>query len=177
MSRIWSITALTGIWLLLWGDLSALLVVGGVLVAVIATVVFPFPPARWGGRLRPWHLVVLLTRFFADLVVASFQVAWLAIRPAPVGPGAVIMVQLRSRSELVLVITGELVSLVPGTLLVELDAETSRIWLHVLGGYRNHERVTLDVLAQERRVAAALGSDEDFGACTASLEPIAEEGR
>ena len=83
------------------------------------------------------------------------------------------MVQLRSHSELVLVITGELVSLVPGTLLVELDVATSRIWLHVLDGHRDLDRVTADVLAQERRVVAGIGTADDYGLCVAN---VAEDG-
>ncbi len=158
MIRPTAVISLTLLWLLLWGDVTPLLVIGGVLVAVVVVVVFPFPKADWDGSFRPWPFLVLFTRFAFDLVVASFQVAWLAVRPRPLGDSAVIEVQLHTRSDLLLVLTSELVSLVPGSLLIELDADEGKIWLHVLDGNRDLAEVEADVLAQERRVIAALGS-------------------
>ena len=132
-------------------------------------VVFPFPKADWGGSFRPWPFLVLVSRFAFDLVVASFEVAWLAVRPRPLGRSAVIQVQLHTRSDLLLVLTSELVSLVPGSLLIELDEDRGIITLHVLDGDQDLSRVEAQVLAQERRVIAALGSRAERDAyCTGS---------
>ena len=169
MIRWTAVLGLTLLWLLMWGEVTAILVVGGLLVSLVVLVVFPFPKADWGGSFRPWSFVVLVSRFAFDLVVASFQVAWLAVRPRPLGRSAVIQVQLHTRSDLLLVLTGELVSLVPGSLLIELDADHGVMTLHVLDGEQDLARVEAQVLAQERRVIAALGSRAERDAyCTGS---------
>ena len=66
---------LTLVWWLLWGTWSLLSLVGGVLVAVVASLVFPLPPLRMRVRIRPVGVVVLVARFLLDVVVASAQVA------------------------------------------------------------------------------------------------------
>ena len=129
MIRWTAVVGLTLLWLLMWGEVTPVLVVGGVLVSLVVLVVFPFPKADWGGSFRPWPFLVLASRFAFDLVVASFEVAWLAVRPRPLGRSAVIQVQLHTRSDLLLVLTGELVSLVPGSLLIELDEDRGIITL------------------------------------------------
>ncbi|MCK5891486.1 Na+/H+ antiporter subunit E [Aeromicrobium sp.] len=158
MIRWTAVLGLTLLWLLMWGDVTAVLVVGGLLVSVIVLVVFPFPKADWGGSFRPWPFLLLVGRFAVDLVVASVQVAWLAIRPQALGRSAIIQVQLHTRSDLLLVLTSELVSLVPGSLLIELDADLGILTLHVLDGGQDLARVEARVLAQEQRLIAALGS-------------------
>lgn len=164
-SRGGSIAGLTLLWLLLWGDLTPLLVAGGLLVAVLVTTVFPFPKAEWEGAFRPVPFVKLVVRFVADLVVASVQVAWIAVRPRALGPSAVVEVQLHTRSELLLALTAELISLVPGSLLIELDPDQGKVWLHVLDAEKDLDTVVAEALAQERRVIDALGSDAERAAC------------
>jgi multicomponent Na+:H+ antiporter subunit E len=66
-----------------------------------------------------------------------------------------------------LTLTVELVSLVPGSLLIELDSEHGHAWLHLLDGSTpaKIEQARARALAQERRVIAALGSDAELTAC------------
>ncbi|MCW2840367.1 MAG: hypothetical protein JWR55_1850 [Aeromicrobium sp.] len=165
--RLPAVATLTILWMLLWGGITPLLVVGGVLVSVLVMTVFPFPPVGWKGRLRPWPTVTLVTIFVVDLLVASVQVAWIAIRPAAPPRSAVIRVDMVTRSELLLTLTVELVSLVPGSLLIELDSEHGHAWLHLLDGSTpaKIEQARARALAQERRVIAALGSDAELTAC------------
>lgn len=164
MRRLGPIAGLTAFWMLLWGDVTPLLFVGGLLVATLVVVVFPYPQGQWQGVFRPWPFAVLMGRFAVDLVGASLQVAWLALRPKPLGPSAVVEVQLHTRSELLMVLTSELISLVPGSLLIELDAEQGKVWLHVLDANRDLDSMVARALAQERRVIAALGSDAERAA-------------
>jgi multicomponent Na+:H+ antiporter subunit E len=166
--RLPVVLSLTLLWLLLWGDVTPLLIAGGVVVAIVVINVFPFPPVMWRGSVRPWALVVLVSRFAADLVRASVAVMWLSVRPAAPPPSAVIRVDLATRSELLLTLTAELVSLVPGSLLIDLDPPRGAIWLHVLDARSpaHVERARRDALAQERRVIAAFGSSAERALCT-----------
>jgi multicomponent Na+:H+ antiporter subunit E len=158
-----TVVFLVGIWLLLWGRVSLGLVASGAVVATLAMVLFPMPALEIRGRPRPLAVVVFLARFVFDVVVASAQVAWLAVRPGPAPPCAVIAVDLRTRSDLLLTLVAEGLSLVPGSLVIEVDRASMIIYLHVLDVH------TLEDAEQERRRAAefearmirAIGSPAD----------------
>lgn len=157
-ARAVQILGLTIVWMLLWGEITPWLVVGGLLTAWLVVVVFPFPKAPWVATVRPWPLIVLASRFAVDVVRASAEVAWIAIRPQSPPKSAVIRVDLRTHSELLMTVTGELVSLVPGSLIVELAPQTSSMYLHVLDGSTPEaiDRARARVLEQEERVVRAL---------------------
>ncbi|MCD9154095.1 Na+/H+ antiporter subunit E [Aeromicrobium duanguangcaii] len=164
--RVWHVPVigwLTIVWLLLWGEVTPINLAGGVLVSAITVMVFPFPRVSVDGELRPWATLVLLSRFIADLALASFNVAWLAIRPATPPPSAVLQIDLVSGSELRQTLTGELISLVPGSLLIELDSEGRRMWLHVLdAGTPERVRAARDkARMQEHRLLKAIGTDAE----------------
>ncbi|WP_309133369.1 Na+/H+ antiporter subunit E [Cellulomonas sp.] len=155
---------LTAVWVLLWGDISLGNVVNGALLGVLVTAGLRMTPIDLHGRVRPGALAVLVGRFLVDLVRASFEVSLVALRPRHTPRGAVVCVQLRSHSDLYLTLTAELVSLVPGSLVVEAHRLTGRLYIHVLdvetsGGVEAARR---SVLEQEERVLRALASDEEL---------------
>ena len=159
----WTVAWLALVWVLLWGDVSWANVLAGLAVGLGVTLLFRMAPIDFHGRLHPWPLVVLVGRFLLDLVRASAEVSWLALRPGFTPRGAVIEVQLRSHSDLYLTLTAELVSLVPGSLVVEAHRLTGMLYLHVLDVDRSGgvEAVRAQVLAQEARLLRALGSHEE----------------
>ncbi|KGN31016.1 hypothetical protein N802_05270 [Knoellia sinensis KCTC 19936] len=165
------IIGLTIVWILLWGAVTPTIVVGGILAAVFVVVVFPFPKAPWTWVLRPWPTFVLAARFFWDLIRASVEVSWFAIRPSGPPASAVLRVGLRTRSELIMTITSELVCLVPGSLLVELVPEDSAIYLHVLDAETPEriEQFRQSVLDQEERVVKAFAPREERDAVCAQV--------
>ncbi len=151
---------LTVVWVFLWGDLSAANVVAGVTLALLVTLGLRMASVDFHGTVHPWGVVRLFARFAWDLVRASFEVAFLALRPRYTPHGAVIGVQLRSHSDLYLTMTAELCSLVPGSLVVEAHRLTGRLYLHVLdvhavGGIEAARQAVLD---QEERVLRAFAS-------------------
>jgi len=154
---------LTVVWVVLWGSVTPVTVVGGFLVAVIACLVFPLPPLRLSMRLRPLPLLVLVVRFAADVVVSSIQVARVVLRPARPLRNAVVEVNLRTPSDLVLTLVAEMTCLIPGSLVVEARRATHTLYLHVLdvGDEAGVERFRQGVLDQETRVVRALGRHLD----------------
>lgn len=154
------------VWILLWGSIDPVIVVGGFLVALIVLTAFPLPPMTFDGRVRPLKFMVLCGRFGFDLVRSSIEVAWLTIRPAKPPMNSLIEVDLLSPSELYLTITSELLSLVPGSLLIEVARTQGRIYLHILGAEDSAaaERARAAAFAQERRVIEALASDAELAA-------------
>ncbi len=152
------------VWVFLWGEVSWANVLAGLGLGLLVTVVFRMAPIDFHGRVHPWRVLVLAAVFLYDLARASFEVAWLALRPRYTPRGAVIGVQLRSHSDLYLTMTAELVSLVPGSLVIEANRLTGRLYLHVLdvaqsGGIAAVRR---HVLAQEERVLRAFASSEEL---------------
>ncbi|MBO0898390.1 Na+/H+ antiporter subunit E [Cellulomonas sp. zg-ZUI222] len=155
---------LTVVWVLLWGQVTWGNVVNGVLLGLLVTAGLRMTRVEFRGRVHPVGLLVLLGRFALDLVRASFEVSLVALRPRHTPRGAVICVQLRSHSDLYLTLTAELVSLVPGSIIVEAHRLTGRLYVHVLdvetsGGV---EKARQNVLDQEARLLRALASDEEL---------------
>ncbi|WP_185995328.1 Na+/H+ antiporter subunit E [Nocardioides campestrisoli] len=147
---------LTLVWLALWGDVTPLLVVSGVLVGVAAQWAFPLPPVRLESRIRPWRLLLLLLRFVVDVVRASLEVSSVVLRRRPVR-NAVVAVDLRSSSDFVLTGVASMLSLVPGSIVVEVRRSTHTLYLHVLDvdDVEGAERFRRDALAVEDRFLAA----------------------
>ena len=88
-----------------------------------------------------------------DLAVSGAQVAWRAIGPGGVTQGAIVRVQLRTDSDLLLTIVAETVSLVPGSLVLDLDREERLIAVHLL-----HVADLADVERQKARRAGDGGA-------------------
>lgn len=150
---------LTIVWVLLWGEVSAGNVVTGFCLALLVTEVAPFPLTATDSRFRPAALVRLIAVFFKDLVVVSTQMAFFILR-GKTPRGAVIRVQLRSHSDLYLFITACMSTLVPGSLVIDTDAASGTLYIHVFdvelsgGVSAAHE----SVLELEERVLRALAS-------------------
>lgn len=151
--------ALTGVWVALWGNVSWINVVSGLVVAAAILVLFPLPPLASTVRVHPVGAARLLARFVADLVASSVRVAALVVRPRPVGAGAIIEVPLTVPDDLRRAIVAEMTSLVPGTVVIDLSARTGVLTLHVLDATDDAalDRERENVRALERRVVAAVG--------------------
>lgn len=152
------------LWLALWGQLTMLALVTGVLVGLLVVRMFYLPPAEAPGRFNPYRFVILAVVFAFDLMRASFHVAWLAIRPRPVAVSAIIQVDLRTRSDLIMALTAEAITLIPGSFVVEVDRPNTIVYLHVLDAKTKDdvEGMRRTVLAQEERIIRAVGSMDDL---------------
>ncbi|ALS57587.1 Na+/H+ antiporter subunit E [Rathayibacter toxicus] len=156
---------LVGIWVLLWDDVSVLSVVSGLLVTLLITHVFYLPPIEFSNRVNLWALLVFLLQLAVDIAVASVRVSWQILTlPVPV-PNAIVAVQLRSCSEGMMVWTAEAVSLVPGSLVIDVDPQRNVLYLHILGVTHDVDRHVVEVrrmvLKTEARIVRAIGTRED----------------
>ncbi|GAA1187035.1 hypothetical protein GCM10009584_31470 [Ornithinimicrobium humiphilum] len=158
---IGSVLWLTAVWVLLWGAPDPLTVVGGAAVAALVLLLFPLPRVQVRFVVRPLATMVLMGRFLYDLVVASLEVSWLAIRHGPTTRGAVMDIELAGDEELLQTITAEMVALVPGTVVIDLEPHERLLTLHALDvtTLRQAQMVRRRVLAQEARVLRAFHPD------------------
>ena len=157
-----AVVVLTVTWALLWDRVSLFIVLTGVLLSLLVFLVFPLPRIERDGRVRPVALARLVGRLGVDLVRSSVRVVGLVLS-SRTPRGAIIRVQLRSRSDLVLTLTAELVSLVPGSIVLEVRRASSTLYLHVLDTVEPAalEQAARDVLDAEARVLRAFGTDEE----------------
>jgi multicomponent Na+:H+ antiporter subunit E len=161
------------IWMALWGSYSLIVILLGVAVSALILLLFPLPTMDFRFGLHPWRMVVLLATFLWDVVVASVQVGWLAIRPRLPQP-EVTTVQLESDSDLLEALTALAVSLVPGSLIVDADSHDRTLTIHVLDAERRPMTDFADqVRAQERRIRLALGDDDETVAAVRRNPPKA----
>lgn len=165
--RVWRqlplLVGLVVLWMLLWGSLTWLSLVTGIVVAIVVTRLFYLPPVELSGRFNPLWFLAFLARFTADLVIASFQVAFQALRRRPSTRNAVLAVDLVTRSDFITTAVAIATSLIPGSLVVEVDRQRSILYLHALGvgDLEGAERVRAKVLTVERQLVRAFGSKDD----------------
>jgi multicomponent Na+:H+ antiporter subunit E len=160
------LTWLVVVWILLWGTWSWANLLSGLAVALVVMLVLPLPPVVGGTRARPLPLLLFVGHFLVELVVSGAQVAWRAIGPGGVRQGAIVRVQLRADSDVLLTVVAETLSLVPGSLVLDLDRESRLIAVHLLhvDDLADVERQKADVLATEERIVRAFGSADDIAA-------------
>ncbi|NYE38230.1 multicomponent Na+:H+ antiporter subunit E [Nocardioides cavernae] len=145
------------VWLALWGEVTPLLLAGGVLVAVLVSLAFPLPPIDLGSRVRPVALLVLIGLFLVDVVRASVQVARVVLARRHV-TNAVVAVDLETSSDFITTLVASMLSLVPGSVVVEARRSTHTLYLHVLdvADEAGAEEFRRTALALEQRVLRAL---------------------
>jgi multicomponent Na+:H+ antiporter subunit E len=165
------------VWVLLWGTWSWANLLSGLLVALVVMLLLPLPPVVGNTRVRPLPLLFFIGHFLVDLVVSGAQVAWRALGPAGVRQGAIVRVQLRADSDLLLTVVAETISLVPGSLVLDLDREERLIAIHLLHAedLADVARQKAAVLATEERIVRAFGTVADIEGLTAD-QPGARAG-
>jgi len=162
----WGLTLwLTALWILVFGHLTWVTLISGILVALAVQWFFPLPHTSSTWHVRPFAVVVLLVRFVWDVIRAGLQVSWLVLSGRHVR-SAVLRVNLHSADPVHLTAVSAMTSLVPGTIVFRVERLTGTIYLHVLDvdGQGGIEAVRASVLDQERRILAAIGSNDDLRA-------------
>ncbi len=151
-------------WILLWGTWSIANLATGLVLGFAVPALLPLPAVELGGRIRPLGVLRFVGWFARELVLSSVQVSWRAISPRPVEHNAVVAVALRTRSDAVLTVTTETLTLIPGTLVIEVNRDSWTLYAHVLdvADLDEVERIRQVVLDLEARVVRAIGSDEQL---------------
>ncbi|RBY84605.1 Na+/H+ antiporter subunit E [Blastococcus sp. TF02A-30] len=157
------------VWNLLWGTWSWANLLSGVVVALAVTLLLPLPPVVGGLTVRPLQVLAFAGAFLVDLVSSGAQVAWQTLRPRGIDRSAIIRVQLRTDSDLLLTIISEAVTLVPGSMVIDMDRENRTLAMHILHAEdeQDLERQRASVLTVEERVVRAFGSPDEVAALSA----------
>ena len=152
------------VWAALWQDFSPGNLLFGALIAVVVARLFYLPPVELGGRFSVVRAVPFAIVFLGKVVAASFQVLYLAVARGPKVSNAVVAVQLRSHSDLMVTATGHVISLIPGSLVVEVDRSTSTLYIHGLNVRNGDDVMSLrkEVRDTEAGLIRIMGTQEEL---------------
>lgn len=158
----WTATiGLTIVWMVLWGDLSIATAALGLVVALAVQLAFPLPDVPEMERFRPIALAHLLLWAGWGLARASVDVSIgvLAVR-RPV-QHALIRVPLHSESPFVKAMTVEVVTLIPGSVIVELERHGLVMHVFDASSPASIQRARDEVRQAERLLVRAFASREE----------------
>lgn len=151
-------------WMAIWQsfDLGTLII--GMIYGLIIVRVFYLPPLRGTGRINVIWGIIFTVRFLAKMVIASFQVSWIAVSKGPRVRNSIISIQLRSHEDLMITLTGHALALVPGSVVVDVDRTTATLYLHALNVTDDvaAERIRQDALRTEALLIRTCGSHSDL---------------
>ncbi|MCB5273461.1 hypothetical protein BJG92_00983 [Arthrobacter sp. SO5] len=154
------------VWCALWQDFGPGNLLFGALIAIVVARLFYLPPVELGGRFNVLRAVPFALVFLAKVVAASFQVLYLAVAKGPRVLSAVIAVPLRSHSDLLVTATGHVISLIPGSLVVEVDRSTSTLYIHGVNvrDAADAAKLRKDVRDTEAGLIRIMGTKEEVSA-------------
>ncbi|WP_375138710.1 Na+/H+ antiporter subunit E [Microbacterium halimionae] len=164
LTRVWRqmpfFVWLVALWMLLWGQFTLVAFLTGVAAAIFVTRVFRLPPVELSGRINGWYGLIFLVTFAIEVVRGSVVVA-LQVFDFRRQPGAaIIAVPLVIDDDLIMTHTAVTASLVPGSLLVDVDRDQRILYVHVVGvdSAADADAQRRHVQLWERRIVRAVGS-------------------
>lgn len=176
---------LTLVWVMLNGNASLLTVISGVVIALLISLVFPLPSIEWGGRVRPFGFIKLVAILLWELASASVRLARYAFSRDPQLHTAIIAIRLNSDIDLYQVGTGSMLTIVPGSVVIDARRKTRTLYLHLFD--TSHERLAAEkrhALREESLILGAFASTaelrvarERWAAKRASLAAAQEDER
>lgn len=152
---VWSVL----VWTALWGDWSAANALAGLAIGSVLLWLAPPRHERAPSRVHLPSLAWLVVRFVGDLVASSAEVAWEVVTPGSRINAGVIAAPLRTRSPLLVTLIGNMITLTPGTLTLEVlrdDDGALTLYVHVLH-LKGIDDARENVRRLEARVLAAFG--------------------
>jgi multicomponent Na+:H+ antiporter subunit E len=144
--RLLSLAMLTLAWCALWGAVSAANLLAGLVVGTVVMVASGVQPGL--DRIRVLPLLHFVWLVAVDLVVSTITVAWEVMTPTDDTDEAIIAVDtdLEARSHLLMLVVA--ITVTPGTAVVDTDADTGRLYLHLL-----HAKKAEGTIAHVQRIA------------------------
>jgi multicomponent Na+:H+ antiporter subunit E len=152
---------LTVLWVLLWSDLSVGSIVAGAIVAVGILLFARLPLLRRTSddvvRINPWRTLHFVGYMLVKLVESNLVVAWEIITPGNRMHTGILAVPLRTESETATMVVANVITLTPGSLVIENKGSPAVLYLHVMY-LHDVERVRADLLRIEELSVRAFGS-------------------
>ena len=165
--RIPQVLALAVVWVLLWGSLTPTAIVGGLLIGLVVTILFPLPLLPDRLPFRPLKSLRLLVYLAIDLTVSGIRVSMVTLLRGPRARAGILGLPLYTDSDRAVTTIVAGCALTPGSYVLQIDRRRRRWYVYVLGLHREGavERVRGQLMDLQMRVIDALGSDEEVRRC------------
>jgi len=105
--------------------------------------------------LRTWRLVRFAAFYTVQFLLANLEVFWETLRPRPRAEPAVVAVPLVSRNRLEIIMLANLLTLTPGTLVLEISLDPPTLYVHGMFVH-DREAFVAEVQDLEARMLVAL---------------------
>lgn len=164
---------LIALWMLLWGQFTVLAFLTGLIVAIFVTRVFRLPPVELSGRISIGWGLIFVAEFLIATVRGSLVVAGQVLDPRAHPGTAIIAVPLVTDDDLIMTHVAVTASLIPGSLIIDIDRDRRILYLHVIG-VKNEEQADEQrryVQQWERRLVRVVGSRAQWDAVRAVTPP------
>lgn len=157
------------VWGALWQDFSPGNLVFGFIISLGVVAVFKLPPVELSGRFNVWQALVFAVRFLWEVVKASVHVMFVVVVRGPRVRNAVVGIRMRSHEDLMATALGHVLTLIPGSFVVEVDRTTSTLYLHVLDIDNDEQAEAFRQSARdiEARLIRVMGNPEELAALEA----------
>lgn len=132
--RLIAVACLTGAWCALWGEATAANVASGAAIATLVSAPGITTSGRGGVRMLP--LVRFGTVVAVDLVRSTLAVAREVLTPTDRTEEAIIAVRVPAGARTHLLLLIGAITVTPGTAVVDVDADTGTLYLHLLHAER-----------------------------------------
>ena len=123
---------LAGVYVWLWGDLSFGNVLAGFVIAAVIMWSLRLPKVQVTGSVHLVSILKLIGLSCYYALESSVAVAWLAVRPGPPPKTGVLRIRLLVQSDLVLVLCCDVLNLIPGSMVLEIDNDHRTVYVHLL---------------------------------------------
>lgn len=155
------------VWIAAFGSVEPLTLLAALAVALGIQWLFPLPNRSGVYAPHPFAVIWLILRFVWDMSRAAVHVTVLILFPRP-REDAILRIEVRSGVPEYLAILVAMTTLVPGTVVVEVDTKERLVYLHCLDveGQGGIAAIKSATLAQEARIIRAVAPRsviEEFG--------------
>lgn len=145
------------VWVLLWGMLTPGVLLSGLLVAPLCLAASRLPAVRLEAVPRPGPALKAVGGFGLDVARSSAEVVWAVLRRGPQVRSAILALPLPSLPDAVVAAIANRISLVPGTLVVDIDRPSNLLYVYVFD-VQDEEGIEAARQSAERAVTAVVAA-------------------
>jgi multicomponent Na+:H+ antiporter subunit E len=121
---------------LTWGAMTGSFAVENLVIGFLLGFLVMFVAQRRGGRpayaAKVWEVTTFVAFYFKELVIANLRVAHDVLTPHPLSRPGIIAVRLDARTDAEITLFGNLMTMTPGDLCVDVSSDREVMYVHSL---------------------------------------------
>lgn len=152
------------VWCALWQDFGLANFAFGLILSAAALFIFRLPALYLSNRFNIFYAISFVLYLFWKNMVVSLQIFWFSLTYKKPLRNSIVAVQLRTTSDLLITAISHSMSIIPGSVVVEVDRPNSVLFFHVLDAKneKDIEKFHAQVHKVETMILRAVGSKEEY---------------